>query len=113
MGSKRLFQLMLNFPIVMTPCSFLRLFNYLFLFLSLPSFVRSQLISLSPGADEITDCACNAGYTGPNGQNCTACAADSYKVSTGKKKALAHVRVSTHEHGKTYASVIVRVSQQA
>ena len=28
------------------------------------------------------DCACNAGYTGPNGGTCTACGAGTYKDST-------------------------------
>ena len=76
--------------------------------MSLPSFVRSQLISLSPGADEITDCACNAGYTGPNGQNCTACAADSYKVARKKKKLLMRAHAPTDVLDK-YIDVRVRV----
>ena len=30
-----------------------------------------------------TDCTCNAGYTGPNGGVCSACAAGEYKTATG------------------------------
>ena len=35
------------------------------------------------GIDEITYCVCNTGYTGPNGQACTACAVGTYKGSSG------------------------------
>ena len=40
--------------------------------------------SVSPsGSDAITDCLCDAGYTGPDGGACEACAAGTYKTSTG------------------------------
>ena len=40
--------------------------------------------SSSPvGSDGVDDCFCNAGYTGPNGVACTACAAGTYKQDTG------------------------------
>ncbi|KAJ1465804.1 hypothetical protein T484DRAFT_1591497, partial [Baffinella frigidus] len=35
------------------------------------------------GAISVTDCKCNAGYTGPDGGHCLACASGSYKVSPG------------------------------
>ncbi|KAJ1491451.1 hypothetical protein T484DRAFT_1882630 [Baffinella frigidus] len=34
-------------------------------------------------AESIVECYCNAGYTGPNGQQCTPCAAGTYKNTTG------------------------------
>ena len=34
-------------------------------------------------SDASGDCACNAGYTGPNGGTCTACGAGKYKDATG------------------------------
>lgn len=66
---------------------------------------------LPSGADDIADCTCNRGYTGPDGQNCTACEADSYKVdihACAQKTrthhilivlcACMHARERTHEH---------------
>ena len=35
------------------------------------------------GSIESTACSCNAGYTGPNGDTCTACVAGKYKSVTG------------------------------
>jgi hypothetical protein len=34
-------------------------------------------------SDASLDCACNAGYTGPNGGTCTPCGANNYKDATG------------------------------
>jgi hypothetical protein len=36
-----------------------------------------------PGSGSQTNCNCNAGYTGPNGDLCSACAAGQYKNATG------------------------------
>lgn len=35
------------------------------------------------GRDAQTDCLCNAGYTGADGDECSACAAGQYKITTG------------------------------
>ena len=35
------------------------------------------------GSTALTSCACNAGYSGPNGGVCTECEAGKYKASTG------------------------------
>ena len=35
------------------------------------------------GSDNSTDCKCNAGYTGPDGSTCAACAAGKYKAVNG------------------------------
>lgn len=37
----------------------------------------------SVGADEVHDCLCNAGYSGPNGGPCTACAEGTFKHTFG------------------------------
>ena len=40
--------------------------------------------SSSPaGSDAASDCACDAGFTGPNGGTCTACPAGTYKAASG------------------------------
>jgi hypothetical protein len=40
--------------------------------------------SNSPAAsEELTDCKCNAGYSGPNGATCVVCAAGKYKNTVG------------------------------
>jgi hypothetical protein len=31
----------------------------------------------------LSECTCNAGYTGPGGTDCTICSAGSYKINTG------------------------------
>ena len=36
-----------------------------------------------PGSTALTDCECNAGFTGPNGGECEACLAGSYKADKG------------------------------
>ena len=38
---------------------------------------------VNAGSDASGDCACNAGYTGPNGGTCTACETGKYKDSPG------------------------------
>ena len=43
-----------------------------------PSDSSSPILS-----DEVTDCVCNAAYTGPNGGPCTACVAGTYKPAAG------------------------------
>ena len=43
-----------------------------------PSYSTSSLSS-----DELTDCLCNMGYTGPDGGNCTQCSAGKYKPTNG------------------------------
>jgi len=35
------------------------------------------------GSDELTDCLCNAGYSGPNGGTCNACGSGRYKPTSG------------------------------
>jgi hypothetical protein len=46
--------------------------------------------SLSPEASEtITDCTCNAGYTGPDGGPCTPCAAGTYRTTLGSSQPVA------------------------
>ena len=35
------------------------------------------------GSDNVTDCRCDAGYTGPDGGECTACPAGTYKDTAG------------------------------
>ena len=35
------------------------------------------------GSSAVTNCTCNVGYSGPDGDTCTACVAGKYKVSTG------------------------------
>ena len=42
-----------------------------------------SLISADGALDQVIDCKCNAGYTGPDGGTCTACVAGKYKISTG------------------------------
>ena len=45
--------------------------------------------STSPeGSDALTDCVCNAGYSGANGGSCTVCPADTYKDATGDSACL-------------------------
>ena len=46
--------------------------------LACPSDSNSPSLS-----DEITDCRCNVGYTGPDGGPCAACIAGKYKTQTG------------------------------
>ena len=41
------------------------------------------------GSDAIADCSCNPGFTGANGENCTACSAGSYKTVVGSSKCVA------------------------
>ena len=36
-----------------------------------------------PSSDNVTDCKCNAGYTGPDGSTCAACEAGKYKAVNG------------------------------
>ena len=44
--------------------------------------------SIAPkGSDELTDCMCDAGYTGSDGGTCTACIAGKYKISSGDESA--------------------------
>ena len=40
------------------------------------------------GGDSITDCQCNAGYVGANGDTCTACLPGTYKPSLGSNAAI-------------------------
>ena len=42
-----------------------------------------QVDSSPAGSDNATDCRCNAGYTGPDGGECTACPAGTYKDTAG------------------------------
>ena len=43
--------------------------------------------SISPaGSDAITDCQCNAGYSGADGQVCTACPAGKFKEAVGSEE---------------------------
>ena len=37
------------------------------------------------GSDALTDCTCNAGFTGPDGGPCSQCAAGKYKSMTGSE----------------------------
>jgi hypothetical protein len=39
--------------------------------------------TVQTGSNNITDCICNIGYTGPNGGPCTACASGTFKNITG------------------------------
>jgi hypothetical protein len=48
------------------------------------SCLSCPLNSKAPaGSDDATDCQCNAGYTGANGQTCTACVPGTYKTADG------------------------------
>ena len=46
-----------------------------------------------------TDCKCNAGYTGPDGGNCTACQANTYKNVSGSSQCEACTLYSTSPAG--------------
>lgn len=37
------------------------------------------------GSDNVTDCICNAGYTGPDGSDCPGCALSTYKPANGSQ----------------------------
>jgi len=54
-------------------------------FTCLPVSTRGCVICahVNAGSDASGDCACNAGYTGPNGGTCTACETGKYKDSPG------------------------------
>ena len=54
-------------------------------FTRLPVSTRGCVICahVNAGSDASGDCACNAGYTGPNGGTCTACETGKYKDSPG------------------------------
>jgi hypothetical protein len=52
-----------------------------------PTCSSCPLNSKAPaGSDEATDCQCNAGYTGANGQACIACVPGTYKTTDGPDK---------------------------
>ena len=40
-------------------------------------------VHMNAASDASGDCACNTGYTGPNGGTCTACEAGKYKDAPG------------------------------
>jgi hypothetical protein len=64
-----------------------------------PSFTYSPA-----GSNNLTHCICNQGYTGPNGQECVACIAGTYKVANGSQAC------ALCERGK-YSTGIGQISQ--
>lgn len=61
--------------------------------------------SHAEGSDAITDCVCNAGYTGPDGSICVNCEAGYYKSTTGSVPCTACVE-------NTFSTVVASVSSQ-
>ena len=57
-----------------------------------------------PGSTVITDCKCNAGYTGADGGTCSPCGAGSYKPSAGSEECTS---CPANTHSEVVASVSV------